>query len=185
VADLARARDPGREALAHAERAAAIAQETETLTTLATALGVHGEHARAIAVLQRLIALQPGLRAAYTNLGVELLALGRLPEAEAALCTALRARPDDALAHNNLANILERSHAAEALKHYAAAVRRRRPKRRARMRQPGSCSSARRSALTRLSSQATALVNSVLLGCNDRLFWLLTKLRNAHTVSSG
>src|SRR6185295_17178481 len=86
-----------KEALAHAQRGAAVAPESETLTALATAYGALGDHASAVATLQHLIALQPDSRGPYTNLGVELRALGRLPEAEAALRTALRYRPDSAL----------------------------------------------------------------------------------------
>lgn len=111
-----------KEALAHAQRGAAVAPESETLTALATAYGALGDHTSAVATLQHLIALQPDSRGPYTNLGVELRALGRLPEAEAALRTALRYRPDSALAHNNLANVLAQRGNPEALQHYAAAV---------------------------------------------------------------
>lgn len=89
-----------------------------------------GLYARAVAEDEAALASDDGWAAAsqlpaiHNKLGYDLEKLGRLPEAVTHYETALRAKPDYALAHLNLARALTRlDRRPEAITHYQAAIR--------------------------------------------------------------
>lgn len=84
---------------------------------LASALGILGRSAEALANCRAALAINPNFFDAHVGLGVALSVLGTLDEAEASFRKAVALKPDSSEAHNNLGRILldqGRAHEAEA-----------------------------------------------------------------------
>jgi len=81
--------------------------DADVLHLLASNLMLQGRNAEAVALLERVIALQPQCVEAYYNLAGALNALGQYPQAVLRLERVLALRPDFAEAWNNLGNTLK------------------------------------------------------------------------------
>ena len=98
--------------------------DVDTLSLLAEILSATGRHEDTLALLERIIALQPNDAAVYRRQGGALLSLGRADEAIAALRRAIRLDPTNARAHNNLGQALIQLHRIpEAIASHREALR--------------------------------------------------------------
>lgn len=98
--------------------------QPEALQLMGVARHLLGEHADALAWLDRAAALQPDTADLHVNRGEVLRSLARWPEAEAALRRALALAPANAEAWNNLGLVLQaRGRHAEAEAAYRQALR--------------------------------------------------------------
>jgi tetratricopeptide (TPR) repeat protein len=100
------------------------AKQAHRLAVDGTKLINQGRHARGAALLAQSIALDPNRAATHHDLGIGLLAVGRIDEAGKAFAAAVRLDPQLASAHYNLGFALDSLGRAEhAMAAYEAAVR--------------------------------------------------------------
>ncbi len=91
--------------------------------TLAAMSESRGEHATAIDLFRKALAVQPGNASACNALGTSLVAAGKVLEALPEFQAAIRSRPDYAFAHYNLArSMLMLGRPAEAIPHLRKVV---------------------------------------------------------------
>ena len=90
------------------EVAAQVQPDAQALYVAAVADRLAGRHAQAVEGLERVLALRPDDVDARLNLGLSLLALDRVPKAEAAFRTVLQQAPDYADAEIGLARAADR-----------------------------------------------------------------------------
>jgi len=96
----------------------------DTIHMLGVIAHQKGNHAKAVDLIERAIALNGGNAAYYSNLGVALRSLNRLPEAAEKLRQAVRVDPDYPAARKNLGVTLrEMSCPEQAEEHLRAAVK--------------------------------------------------------------
>jgi len=99
-------------------------QQVDALHLLAVIAGQTGRESRAIAYLEAVLRLQPGLAAAHNNLGNVFIMQRKLPEAAASFQEAARLQPNFAVAQNNLGSALnELGRPAEAVASLQQALR--------------------------------------------------------------
>jgi tetratricopeptide (TPR) repeat protein len=100
------------------------ARQAHRLAVDGTKLINQGRHARGVALLEQSIALDPNRAATHHDLGVGLIALGRIGEAEEAFAAAVRLEPQLASAQYNLGFALDSlGRAEQAMAAYQAAVK--------------------------------------------------------------
>ena len=98
-------------------------RQRDALHLLGVIAHQRGDHARAVSLIDRAIAVDGRDPAFHNNRGTALLALGRHGAAEAAFRRALELNPAYAEAHNNLGNALqEQGHPEAAIGCYGAAL---------------------------------------------------------------
>ncbi|HVW68473.1 MAG TPA: tetratricopeptide repeat protein, partial [Steroidobacteraceae bacterium] len=98
-------------------------EQAERLNDLAVGELANGRPAAALRILKRALALNPGLTAAYLNLGMALADLGRADEAERAYWDALRIDSAHPAAHHRLGELLRhRGELEDARRSFASAL---------------------------------------------------------------
>jgi tetratricopeptide (TPR) repeat protein len=99
-------------------------QQADALHLLGVLRDQAGEHAAAVELIDRAIAVQPGEASFHGNRATALLALGRAEDAAAGYRRALELDPDYAEGHYNLANLLRAEGAVvSARQHFEEALR--------------------------------------------------------------
>ncbi|KQW78740.1 YaiO family outer membrane beta-barrel protein [Brevundimonas sp. Root1279] len=101
------------------EVAAQVQADPQALYEAAVTARLAGRHAEAVDLLNRVLALRPADVDARLNLGLSLLALGRIPEAETAFRTVLDQAPGYADAEVGLARAAELRGDREAAREHA------------------------------------------------------------------
>ncbi|MEK9969475.1 MAG: tetratricopeptide repeat protein [Ferrovibrio sp.] len=99
-------------------------EQADALHLLGVLKDQDGDHAAAVALIDRAIAAQPAEASFHGNRATALLALGRTEDAVTGYMRALELDPDYAEGHYNLANLLRREGAfASARRHFETALR--------------------------------------------------------------
>src|SRR4029077_533685 len=86
---------------------AAAPRDVNALHLLGVLARQTGQHAAAVELISKAVALNGRIPELHSNLGNAFMDLGRSTEAEASYRRALALKPDYAAAHNNLGNVLQ------------------------------------------------------------------------------
>ena len=98
-------------------------RHADTLSLMGLIAFQQSDHLRAVLLIDRAIELSPGNAAAYSNVALALLELGRLADARRRLDQAIAIRPDYAEAYYNRGIVLDRmGRPNEALENYDQAI---------------------------------------------------------------
>jgi tetratricopeptide (TPR) repeat protein len=96
----------------------------DALHLLGALMHQRGDHARALDLIDRAIAVRPGVAAFHANRAEALRALGRLEESSTSCREALRLRPRNPEVLNNLGLVLlAQDHLTDAVEHFGEATR--------------------------------------------------------------